>query len=326
MALGFSPLTCLVGFLQLRNETTKSQPHSLWPWALQLQQLPSTCRVAGGDPGVWDAYLGKQSWDAAPARSTRRALSGSISKALPASPFQGQERFFGSPRIVLYQRLLAVLAALEARCCRTPVLCWEKCPLGWWQLWSLHGGSGWKQGMAPGTSAVQQDLQQARCSRHLQGQSFSEHLTYTGSRGGWVGHSTAAQQSRMDSRGRKEGPLVCFYILYVYLRTAPWRLMFTTSKHKKEAKHLQRPQAEGRQDLSLPCFSCPPRCHLCQGRVLVLAPSSSWWAGTSPSQAVLASSRGFSASLRRLLCISAPLEGTGRHRETKQRDKNRDKG
>lgn len=72
-------------------------------------------------------------------------------------------------------------------------------------------------GDGPGHVSGTTGFTQARCSRHLQGQSFSEHLTYTGSRGGCVGHSTAAEQSRMDSRGRKEGPLVCFYILYVCL-------------------------------------------------------------------------------------------------------------
>lgn len=88
------------------------------------------------------------------------------------------------------------------------------CPLGWWELWSLHGGSGWKQGVAPVTSAVQYDLQQARFSRHLWGQSFSERHIYTDS---WVGPSTTAKQSRMESRGGKKVPLVCFYSLYIYL-------------------------------------------------------------------------------------------------------------
>lgn len=34
------------------------------------------------------------------------------------------------------------------------------------------------------------------------------------------------KQSMMDFQGREKVPLVCFYILYIYLLIAPWHLMF----------------------------------------------------------------------------------------------------
>lgn len=89
--------------------------------------------------------------------------------------------------------------------------------------------------------------------------------------------------------------------------------------------------AEGKQHLPLPWFSCLPRCHLCQGCFLVLAPSSSSsaahhvLAGTSPkpSRACLIS------TAQGHQCKSAPAAlhlrsagragGPGRHKETKQK-------
>lgn len=198
--------------------------------------------------------------------------------------------------------------------------------------------------MAPVTSAVQYDLQQARFSRHLWGQSFSEHHIYTDSRGAWVGPSTTAKQSQMESQGgEKRTTGLLLHPVHTSMNSS---LAFDVHSQRPLTASIKRRQnifsdlplgAEGRQDLPLTWFSCLPRCHLRQGCFLVLAPSSSSaaprvLAGTSPSQAVLASSpllRGISASLRRLLCISAPLDGQVNRADTRRQnkgDKKRDKG
>lgn len=194
---------------------------------------------------------------------------------------------------------------------------------------AADGSRGWPQPLR----RYKYDLQQARFSRHLWGQSFSEHHMYTDSRGGWAGPSTTAKQSRMESRGgRKSTTGLLLHPVHTSMNSS---LAFDVHSRRPLTASTSRRQnifsdlalgGERKQHLPLPWS----RCHLRQGCFHVLAPSSSWsaahrvleWSSAKPSRACLISCSGPSVQV----CAgrsASPLRWTGRepgtHTETKQK-------
>lgn len=192
----------------------------------------------------------------------------------------------------------------------------------------MHGGSGWKQGVAPVTSAVQYDLQQARFSRHLWGQSFSErHYIHRQQRGlGWTLHCCKAVKDGISGWEKSTTGLL-LQPVHISMNSSlafdvhsqcPLTASIIKRRQNVFTATSRREERESSISHSLGSAACP-------GATFAKGVSLSWhprpphrpptacWLGALLSQAALASSPLLGASVQVCAgCSASPLRWTGR--------------